>query len=162
MGVFRNPAFLAAVAMTAVLSMYFVFVADFAFAFVRAEDLIARGLGAALLVLPLVGAWWLVHEWRLGIATQHMANQLDREGRLPIHDGELDAEGRLTEDASQAIFEVARRSVEDRPDDWRAWFHVAHAYQVNSDRKMARASMRHAADLFRVQRRQARRWGGDG
>lgn len=156
MGVFRNPGFLAAVAMTAVLSLYFVFVADFAFAFIRADDLLARGLGAALLILPFVGAWWLFHEWRLGITTQRMASQLDREGRLPIHDGELDAEGRLTEDASQAIFEVARRQVDANPDDWSTWFHVAHAYHANSDRKMSRSSMRHAADLFRAQRRRER------
>lgn len=156
MGLFRNPAFLAAIAMTAVLSLYFVFVADFAFAFVRSDDLIARGLGAALLILPFVGAWWLFHEWRLGIATQRMASQLEREGRLPLHDGELDAQGRLTEDASQAIFEVARRGVDDKPDDWAAWFHVAHAYEANGDRKMTRASMRHAADLFRAERRRER------
>lgn len=156
MGIFRNPGFLAAVALTAILSLYFVFVADFAFAFVRSDDLIARALGSALLVLPLVGAWWLFHEWRLGITTQRMASQLDREGRLPIHDGETDAQGRLTEGASQAIFEIARRTVEERPDDWATWFHVSHAYQANDDRKMSRSSMRHAADLYRAERRRER------
>lgn len=156
MGVFRNPAFLAAIAMTAVLSLYFAFVADFAFAFVRSDDLVARGLGAALLVLPFVGAWWLFHEWRLGITTQRMASQLEREGRLPIHDGEVDAGGRLTDAASEAIFEVARRNVDANPDDWATWFHVAHAYEANADRKMTRSSMRHAADLFRAERRRER------
>lgn len=156
MGVFRNPGFLAAVALTAILSLYFVFVADFAFAFVRSEDQVARGLGAALLVLPFVGAWWLFHEWRLGITTQRMASQLDREGRLPIHDGETDAEGKLTDEASQAVFEIARRSVEESPDDWSTWFHVSHAYDANSDRKMSRSAMRHAADLYRAERRRER------
>lgn len=156
MGVFRNPAFLAAIAMTAVLSLYFAFVADFAIAFVRTDDWMARGLGAALLILPFVGAWWLFHEWRLGITTQRMASQLEREGRLPVHDGELDAEGQLTEAASRGIFEAARRNVDDNPDDWATWFHVAHAYEANNDRKMTRASMRHAADLYRAQRRRER------
>lgn len=156
MGLFRNPAFLAAIAMTAVLSLYFAFVAEFAFAFVRADDLMARGLGTALLVLPIVGAWWLFHEWRLGITTQRMSSQLEREGRLPFHDGERDAEGRLTDEASQAIFEVARRTVDANPDDWSTWFHVAHAYELNRDRKMSRAAMRHAADLYRSDRRRQR------
>ena len=156
MGVFRNPAFLAAIAMTAILSMYFVFVADFAFAAIREDDLLARGIGAAMLILPIVAAWWLFHEWRLGIATQRMSTHLDREGRLPIHDGEVDAQGRLTEDAAQALFEISRRNVDARPDDWSTWFHVAHAYEANSDRKMSRSTMRHAADLYRAERRRER------
>ena len=156
MGVFRNPAFLAAVAITAVLSLYFALVADLAFAAIGEDDLLVRGIGAAMLVLPCVGAWWLFHEWRLGFTTQRMASQLDREGRLPIHDGETDAAGRLTEDVAQAVFEVARRQVDASPDDWSTWFHVAHAYDANRDRKMSRSSMRHAADLYRAERRSER------
>ena len=156
MSLFRNPAFLAAVATTVIVALYFAFVADFAFAFLRADDLVAKGLGAALLVLPIVGAWWLVHEWRLGFAVQRMGAQLEREGRLPLHDGERDASGRLTEDAAQAIFEIARRTADERPDDWSAWFHVSHAYEANHDRRMARSSMLHAAELYRAERRRSR------
>lgn len=156
MRVFRNPAFLAAVALTAIVALYFALVADFAFAFLRADEWMARGLGAGLIILPVVGTWWLFHEWRLGMTTQRMANQLDREGRLPLHDGETDASGRLTEEAAHALFEVARRETEERPNDWAVWFHVAHAYDANRDRTMARRSMRHAADLFRAERRAER------
>lgn len=156
MGIFRNPAFLAAVALTAIVALYFAFVADLAFAFIRTDEWAARGLGAALIILPMVGAWWLFHEWRLGASTQRMANRLDREGRLPIHDGETDASGKLTEDAATALFEVARRATEENPDDWAVWFHVAHAYEANRDRSMARRSMRHAADLFRAELRAER------
>ena len=157
MGVFRNPGFLAAVALTVIVALYFAFVANLAFAFVRAPELAAKGLGLAMLVLPLVGAWWLFHEWRLGITVQRMASQLDREGRLPLHDGETDRTGRLTEEAAEAVFEVARRTAEESPEDWVAWFHVAHAYEANRDRKMARSSMRHAAELYRADRKAARR-----
>lgn len=157
MGVFRNPAFLAAVAITVIVALYFAFVADFAFAFVRADELAARGLGAALLVLPLVGAWWLFHEWRLGITVQRMASQLEREGRLPVHAGERESSGRLTEQAADAIYETARRDAEERPEDWAAWFHVGYAYDANRDRSMARKSLRYAADLYRAERKAARR-----
>lgn len=156
MGVFRSPAFLAAVAITVIVALYFVFVANYAFAFLRADALAARGLGAALLVLPLVGAWWLFQEWRLGITVQRMANQLDREGRLPAHDGDRTVAGRLTEEAAEAIYETARRDAEERPDDWAAWFHVGYAYDANRDRSAARKSLRHAADLYRADKRASR------
>lgn len=157
MGVFRNPAFLAAVAITVIVAMYFVFVADFAFAFLRADELTARGLGAGLLVLPLVGAWWLFHEWRMGITVQRMSSQLEREGRLPAHAGERNAAGRLTEQAAEAVYETARRDAEERPEDWAAWFYVAFAYDANRDRSAARKSLRYAAELYRAERRSARR-----
>ncbi|MFW7413984.1 hypothetical protein [Demequina sp. SO4-18] len=157
MGVFRNPGFLAAVAITVIVALYFAFVADFAFAFIRADELAARGLGAALLVLPLVGAWWLYQEWRLGITVQRMANQLDREGRLPVHSGERSASGRLTEEAAEAVYETARRDVDERPEDWSAWFHVGHAYEANRDRSAARKALRYAADLYRAERKADRR-----
>ena len=157
MGVFRNTGFLAAVAITLIVALYFVFVADFAFAFLRQEEWGPRILGGALIVLPTVGVWWLIHEWRLGTTVQRMANQLEREGRLPIADGEVGPTGRLTEDAAAALFEAARRNTELHPDDWAAWFHVAYAYEENRDRSMARRSLRHAADLFRAERRAARR-----
>ncbi|GMA37093.1 hypothetical protein [Demequina litorisediminis] len=88
MGIFRKPAFLAAVAMTVLLSLYLVFVAQYAFAFLAAESWAARALGAALLVLPAIGAWYVIVEWRLGTTVQRMADQLEAEGGLPLHDGE--------------------------------------------------------------------------
>lgn len=149
MRLLRRPAFLAAIAMSAAVGLYFVLVAGRAIIFVRSDDATARALGIALLVLPVVGLWWLVNEWRLGTTVQRMADTLEEEGRLPIHDGETDARGRLTDDAQQAVFEVARRNVEERPEDWAAWFHVAYAYEASKDRAMARKSLRHAASLFR-------------
>jgi hypothetical protein len=109
-----------------------------------------------MLVLPAIGVWWLAHEWRTGTAVQRMADELERQGRLPIHDGETDARGRLTTPAQEAVFEVARRNVDDHPDDWAAWFHVAYAYEASGDRAMARKSLRHAGDLYRQARRSAR------
>jgi hypothetical protein len=149
----RQPAMLAAAAMTMVLAMYLLLVADRAFALLSTPEGVARGFGAGLLVLPVIGIWWMVHEWRLGTTVQRMADVLDRDGRLPIHDGETMPSGRLTDDAAEAVFEVARRGVEDRPEDWAAWFHVAYAYEAARDRQMARKALRHAADLFRAERR---------
>ena len=152
MRLIRQPAVLAAASMSAVLLMYFVLVANRAFILLGTPGMAARGLGVGLLILPTVGLWWMVHEWRLGTTVQRMADVLEREGRLPIHDGATLPSGRLTDDAAEAVFEVARRGVEERPEDWAAWFHVAYAYEASRDRQMARKALRHAADLFRAGR----------
>ncbi len=78
---------------------------------------------------------------------------LERQDRLPIHDGETDARGKLTPAAQESVFEVARRNVDAYPDDWAAWFHVAYAYEASGDRSMARKSLRHASDLYRRAKR---------
>jgi hypothetical protein len=155
---FRNPAFAAAVTMSMVLLLYFGLVADRGVVLLSTDGAAAKAIGTALFVFPAIGLWWMAHEWRLGTTVQRMASILEDEGRLPVHDGETLPSGRLTPEAAEAIFEVARRSVEDRPNDWRAWFHVAYAYEAERDRREARRSLRYAADLFRAERR-ARRAG---
>lgn len=152
MGLLRKRGFLAAAATSSIVALYFALVAGRAVVFIGTNDPVARVLGIALLVFPLLGTWWLVHEWRLGTTVQRMADELEAEGRLPIHDGEQDARGRLTAEAQEAVFEVARRGVDLSPEDWAAWFHVAYAYEAAGDRSMARKSLRHAASLFRVRR----------
>lgn len=149
MGLMRRRGFLGAVAMSAILALYFALVASRAVTFIQTGDAIAVTIGVALLVLPALGLWWLVHEWRLGTAVQKMADQLEAENRLPMFAGETDAFGRLTEEGQEAAFASAARYVEEFPDDWVAWFHLAQAYDASGDRSMARRSLRHAADLYR-------------
>jgi len=156
-GLMRNRAFLAAAATSSIAALYFALDAGRAIVFITTDDPVAKGIGIALLVLPVIGAWWLFHEWRLGTSVQRMADALEHDGRLPIHDGAQDSRGKLTADAQEAVFEVARRGVELRPDDWAAWFHVAYAYEAAHDRSMARKSLRHAATLYRTSRQVERR-----
>jgi len=153
----RNSAFMGTVAITLILSIYFVFVADRAFAFLSADAGVAKALGTAMLVLPVIGVWFLVHELRLGSTVQKMADRLDAEGRLPIHDGDTKPGGKLTREAAEAVFEVASRQVEFAPKDWAAWFHLAFAYDAAGERAQARKSLRQAADLFRAERKRATR-----
>lgn len=155
MRLMRNSAFLAVIAITAILAIYFVMVANRAFLFLGSEELAAKGIGAAMLVLPLIGAWYLVNEFRLGTTVQKMANHLEREGRLPVHDGETKPSGKLTRESAEAVFEVASRQVEESPNDWSSWFHLAYAYEAAGERSQARKSLRHAADLYRKERKAA-------
>ncbi len=132
-----------------IVALYFALVAGRALAFIRTDDAVARALGVALLVLPGIGAWWLINEWRLGSAVQRMARELEARGQLPVQSGEVDEFGRLTEEAQAENYELARRGVELEPTSWVAWFHVAYAYEAAKDRSMARKSLRYAAELFR-------------
>ncbi len=153
MRVIRKPAVFAAASMTAILLLYFALIADRALILLRTSDVIAKALGVGLIVLPALGAWWLVNEWRLGVTVQRMEDLLDAEGRLPVDDSETLPSGRLTDDAAAAVFARAQRLVDEAPDDWAAWFGIANAYDANRDRSMARRAMRHAADLYRAERR---------
>jgi len=147
--VMRRPAFLAAVASTLLLALLIGFVSNIGLAMLRSEGVVGKALGLVVLLLPLIAVWYLWNEWRTGITVQRMATRLEREGRLPLHDGERTPSGRLTEDAAQDVYEVARRGVDLEPDSWAAWFHLAFAYEALKEKAEARKALRHAADLFR-------------
>lgn len=151
----RNRGFLAAAAMSSLVALYFALVAGRAVIFIGTDDPVAKALGFALLVLPAIGLWWLVLELRLGMAVQRMGDILERDDRLPALDGEFDTRGRLTPEAQEAAFETAKLGVELSPDDWVAWYHVGHAYGASGDKSMARKSFRHAATLYKQEKRRA-------
>ncbi len=150
MSVMRRPAFLAATAVTALLAIYIALVAGRAVALLRDDALVAKALGLAFLVLPVIAVWYLVNEWRLGVTVQRMATLLEHEGRLPRRDGQVAPSGRLTDEAARDVYEVARHGVELEPDDWSAWFHLAFAYEDVREKAEARRALRHAAQLFRA------------
>lgn len=153
MGLLRRKGFVAAVATAVILALYFALVAGRALVFIRTGDPVAIALGAALLVLPAVGVWWLVSEWRLGTTVQRMADILERQDRLPVVEATARPSGRLDDEEAMRLFEECRAEVDARPDDWAAWFNLAFAYDAGGDRRMARRSLRHAADLYRASAR---------
>jgi len=147
--VFRNPAFLAAVAMTVLLAIYLGLVAQRAILLVNSDAWAGKLMGTALLVLPAIGLWYLGKEWRLGTTVQRMSSRLEQEGRLPAFAGEATPSGRLPDAAAEEAVELASREVELAPQDWVAWFHVAWAYDAAGDRSQARKCLRYSAELFR-------------
>lgn len=102
-------------------------------------------LGAAVLVLPLIGIWVVVAEIRFGMASERLARRLAAAGestdlpvlpRLPS--------GRPDRKAADAWFDEQRTVVEQAPEDWRGWFRLAQAYDLAGDRKRARSALRAA------------------
>jgi hypothetical protein len=112
-------------------------------------NLVAKAIGVAYLVLPLVGAWALVRELLFGARTEQMAKILEAEGGLPEDTLPRTPAGRIVREAADLEFEKYRAETEAAPEDWRSWFRLSCAYDASGDRKRARASMRDAVRLFR-------------
>jgi hypothetical protein len=113
-------------------------------------NLVAKAIGVAYLVLPLVGAWALVRELLFGARTEQMAKILEAEGGLPEDTLPRTPAGRIVREAADLEFEKYRAETEAAPEDWRSWFRLSCAYDASGDRKRARASMRDAVKLFRA------------
>jgi hypothetical protein len=113
------------------------------------SNLAAKAIGAAYLVLPIVGAWALIRELMFGARTEKMARILEAEGGLPVDELPRTPAGRIIRAAADQEFEKYKAEAEAAPEDWRSWFRLSCAYDAAGDRKRARASMRDAGRLFR-------------
>jgi cytochrome c-type biogenesis protein CcmH/NrfG len=102
-------------------------------------------LGAAVLVLPLVGLWVVAAELRFGAATARLGRRLDDEG-VPPDELPRTPGGRVDRAAADELFAQRRTEVEADPADWRGWYRLAEAYDFAGDRKRARAAMRTAIE----------------
>ena len=137
-----------AIALTAALVVYFVLLADRAVLLIQAGGVVGIGLGGAVLALPLIGVWYVVVQWQNGIKINRLAQRLAAEGGLPDTSGlPRRPSGRVDRDAADEWFAQRRVEVEASPEDWRAWFRLAHAYDVAGDRGRAREAMRKALEL---------------
>jgi hypothetical protein len=120
---------------------------------VRGVSLLATGspvavlLGVALLVLPLLGLLLVWREIEFGRRTAGLARTLEDEGGLPVDDLPRRPSGRVDRGAADDRFAQMRREAEAHPDEWRAWFRLALAYDAAGDRTRARAAARHAVAL---------------
>jgi cytochrome c-type biogenesis protein CcmH/NrfG len=104
-------------------------------------------LGAAVLALPVVGAWVLWREIAFGYATQQMGEQLATEGDLPIDDFARLPSGRMAPEDARRFLDAERERVDADPEDWRAWYRLGLALDASRDRTRARAAMREARRL---------------
>ena len=107
-------------------------------------DPVAVGLGIAVLVIPVLGAYLVWREVLFGRRTEVLARELEAAGGLPVDDLPRRPSGRIERTAADAAFEKYKAEAEAAPDDWRVWFRLATAYDAAGDRKRARATMRAA------------------
>ncbi|ORW34175.1 hypothetical protein AWB91_01015 [Mycobacterium paraense] len=127
---------------------YFVLLGRLAFAMIGSGRAAAVGLGAALLVMPVIGLWAMVATLRAGFAHQRLARLIAADGmELDISALPRRASGRIERDAADALFATVRTEVEADPDDWRRWYRLARAYDYAGDRRRAREAMKTAVTM---------------
>lgn len=134
----RNPftARRTALLLVAGVAYYTLVIGDRALALLRDRRLAFRGLGLGLLLLVGVGIALVVAEVRFGTAAQRLGRAFGDAGG---NDG-----------ADDGDFDTAKTAVEAAPDDWRAWYQLAVAYDVGRDPRRGRAAMRRAIALERT------------
>jgi hypothetical protein len=124
---------------------------------VRAVELIDTGtvvgvlLGLGVLLLVLLGTLLVLGEVRLAAASQRLGQQLFDEGFVEEDLPTLPS-GRVQRDAADALFERRKAEAEAAPEDWRAWFKLATAYDAARDPSRGRRAMRKALALERLSR----------
>jgi glycine/D-amino acid oxidase-like deaminating enzyme len=131
------------------LALYLVVVGQRAVLMLMTGEPIAIGIGVALLVLPLIGAWALVREMQFGFAADRLGRQLDAEGGMPQAETELTPSGRIARADADPIIERYAAAAEAEPTDWRARFRLGVVQDASGRRKDARASIREAIRLAR-------------
>ena len=130
------------------LVVYFVLLGRIATEFIISGRPAAIGLGLALMILPLIGAWVMVSTLRAGLAHQRLARIIHDEGlELDVSALPRMPSGRIRRDAADALFQSVRKEVEREPDNWRYWYRLARAYDYAGDRARARETMSKAVEM---------------
>ncbi|WP_245566020.1 hypothetical protein [Thermocrispum municipale] len=143
----RKTLVLAAV-LTAGVVLYLVLLAGRAFALLRSGETVGVVLGVGVLVLPFLGAWMVITTWMSGVRVARLAQRLSEEGGLPdVSDLPRRPSGRVEREAADAYFAKREAELAQAPQDWRAWYRVAHAYDIAGDRRRARDAMKRAVAL---------------
>ncbi|MFL4476085.1 hypothetical protein ACIPVK_18995 [Paeniglutamicibacter sp. MACA_103] len=116
--------------------------------FIAADEPIAKVIGVAALVVPLVGVWILIREVLFGARTQKMASILATEGLLPEDNLPRTPSGRIVKSAADEDFVQYKEEAEANPVSWKSWHRLALAYDAAGDRRRARESMRTAIGFY--------------
>ncbi|MEU1351998.1 hypothetical protein ACFYPA_07465 [Streptomyces sp. NPDC005775] len=131
----------------AVLVFYFVLVGSRGVLLIKHGTLLTVTFGVAVLILPVIGIWFLWKNTQFVRRANALAAELDAEGGLPVDDLARTPSGRIDRDSADAAFARRREETEDTPDDWRCWFRLAVAYQDARDTPRARKAMQRAIAL---------------
>ncbi|MFI8527742.1 hypothetical protein ACIGB8_24995 [Promicromonospora sukumoe] len=138
-----------AVAVTLLLGVYVWQIAGRGASMIGTGEPVLIAIGLGVLIIPLLVIGLIAREYWLAATVQRMADTLFAEGNLPVDDLPRSPGGRIDRAAADEAFEPHRAAVEAAPEDWRAWYHLAFAYDASGDRRRAREALRRAAQLFR-------------
>lgn len=133
-------------AVTVLLLLYVVFVAGMAVS-LFAGDLVAKIMGAALIVFPILAVVFVARELLFGLQTERLLKRLADAGELPEDDLPKRPSGRVVREAADEDFARWKAEAEAAPGDWRTWMRLGLAYSASGDRKRARAALREGIRL---------------
>ncbi|MEE1756850.1 tetratricopeptide repeat protein [Streptomyces sp. SP18CS02] len=131
----------------AVLVVYFVLVGSRGVMLIQQGTLLTVTFGAAVLILPVIGVWFLWKNTQFVTRANRLAVELEAEGGLPVDELKRTAGGRIDRESADAVFARRREETEDSPGDWRCWFRLAVAYHDARDTPRARKAMQRAIAL---------------
>ena len=129
--------------MTALAVIYVVLLGQKAVLLILDDSWVAKAMGLALLVLPIVAAWAILTEVKFGIDAERLA----KTNSLPELQLELRPSGRATKESAQVEFERIKALVSQDLENWELWFRLGECYDASGNRKLARKSIRKAIKL---------------
>ncbi|MFI1400889.1 hypothetical protein [Streptomyces sp. NPDC020681] len=131
----------------AVLVVYFVLVGSRGVMLIQHGTVLTVSFGVAVLILPVIGLWFLWKNTQFVTKANQLAAELDSEGGLPVDELVRTPGGRIDRDSADEVFARRRAETEDSPNDWRSWFRLAVAYHDARDTPRARKAMQRAIAL---------------
>ena len=131
----------------AVLVFYFVLAGSRGVMLIRSGTLLTVTFGVAVLILPVIGVWFLWKNTQFVRRANALAVELDAEGGLPVDELKRMPSGRVDRDSADEVFARRKAETEAAPDDWRTWFRLAVAYHDARDTPRARKAMQRAIAL---------------
>ncbi len=134
----------------AVLVVYFVLVGSRGVLLIETGTPLTVTFGVAVLILPVIGLWFLWKNTQFVRRANQLAAELDAEGGLPVDELERLPSGRIDRDSADEVFAKRKAETEAAPDDWRTWFRLAVAYHDARDTPRARRAMQRAIVLHRT------------
>ncbi|MCX5330951.1 MULTISPECIES: hypothetical protein [unclassified Streptomyces] len=131
----------------AVLVFYFVLVGSRGVMLIQTGTLLTVTFGVAVLILPVIGVWFLWKNTQFVRKANQLAAELDAEGGLPLDELQRTPSGRIDRDSADEVFAKRKAETEASPNDWRSWFRLAVAYHDARDTPRARKAMQRAIAL---------------
>ncbi|MFI9390265.1 MULTISPECIES: hypothetical protein [Streptomyces] len=131
----------------AVLVFYFVLVGSRGVMLIQSGTLLTVTFGVAVLILPVIGVWFLWKNTQFVRRANQLAAELEAEGGLPVDELRRTPDGRIDRDSADEVFARRKAETEAAPDDWRSWFRLAVAYHDARDTPRARRTMQRAIAL---------------
>ncbi|MEU3413602.1 MULTISPECIES: tetratricopeptide repeat protein [unclassified Streptomyces] len=131
----------------AVLVFYFVLVGSRGVMLIQSGTLLTVTFGVAVLILPVIGLWFLWKNTQFVRKANQLAAELEAEGGLPVDELRRLPDGRIDRDSADEVFAKRKAETETSPGDWRCWFRLAVAYHDARDTPRARKAMQKAISL---------------